>query len=188
VNRAWNRSLRRHRVKRARERKILAVVLVCIAVPAIGAVASLLNSSRTDLFFAKFPAVAQDGATGIVDWRTLSELAEGIESSRSLTLTPRFDSVVQAPGYMLPFDQERYGDQVGSFLLVPDPGTWMHPPHLEGGEVIVVQMETGKSVRLLEKQAVWVRGKMSIAPLKTNRLDAVFRMNAVATWEFERTR
>jgi hypothetical protein len=153
--------------------------------PVIAAVATIVSSSRTDLFFAKFPAIAPDGTTAIVDWGTLSKLVEGKESSQSLTLPPRFDSVLQVPGYMLPFDQHRYGDQVGAFLLVPDPGTWVHPPHLEGGEVIVVQMETGKSVRLLEKQAVWVRGRISLAPLKTKRLDALFRMNAVTMWAFE---
>ena len=89
---------------------------------------------------------------------------------------------------MLPFDQERYGGRVGAFLLVPDPGNLLHPPHLDRGEVIVVQMATGKSVPLLEKRAVWVRGRVSIATLKTKRLDAVFRMNAVTTWEFEAPR
>jgi hypothetical protein len=188
VNRAWNTNLQRNRAKQARERKLLIVVLVCIMAPVIGVVATILRSSRTDLFFAKFPAVAPDGTTAIVDWATLSNIAEEMGASRSLTTPPRFDSVLQVPGYMLPFDQQRYGDQVGAFLLVPDPGTWVHPPHLEGGEVVVVQMETGKSVRLLEKQAVWVRGKMSLAALKTKRLDAVFRMNAVTMWAFEAPR
>jgi hypothetical protein len=185
VNRAWNRKLRQHEAKRWKERKTLIVVIVCIMAPVIGAVATILRSSRTDLFFAKFPAIAPDGTTSIIDWGMLSKLAEGMETSNSLTLPPTFDSVLQVPGYMLPFDQQQYGDKVGAFLLVPDPGTWVHPPHLERGEVIVVQMETGKSVRLLEKQAVWVRGKMSITPLKTKRLDAVFRMSAGTTWAFE---
>jgi hypothetical protein len=185
VNRAWNRKLPRHPGKSARERKLFIVVLVCVAVPTIGTVATILRSSRTDLFFAKFPAVGPDGTTAIMDWGTVSKLAEGMESFGSMTVPARFDSLAQVPGYMLPFGQQRYGELVDAFLLVPDPGNWIHPPHLERGEVIVVQMEAGKSVRLLEKQAVWVRGKMSIAPLKTNRLDALFRMKAVTTWEFE---
>ena len=55
---------------------------------------------------------------------------------------------------------------VGRFLLVPDPGSWLHPPHLHSGEVIDIRLEGGNSVPLLEGKVVIVCGTMSVDPMK----------------------
>lgn len=81
---------------------------------------------------------------------------------------------------MEPFDSG--ADRVSRFLLVPDPGNWLHPPHLDRDMVVMVQMSAGQTAALYDRRPVWVRGRISLSPLRTDSIDALFRLNASAVW------
>ena len=167
------------RGERTRDWKLLAMVLLGLSAPAIAAVIVIIASSRPDLFYAKFPAKTSDGIASIIDWETLDRLADMMERSKTYRAPHIFDSQVQLAGYMLPFGTDRDGDRVNTFLLVPDPGNLLHPPHLKDrGAVVVVRLEPGKSVRLTGKQQVWVRGRMSVQTFTEANVEAVFQMVA----------
>jgi RecA-family ATPase len=65
---------------------------------------------------------------------------------------------------------ERQGKTGGveRFLLIPDPGNWLHPPHLEPGEVIHVSLEGARTTTLLTRTAVIVRGVLSVSPAESS--------------------
>jgi len=164
---------RRSDGRRVAERKLLLIVLFATATPAIVFLVAIAASSRTDFFYSEFSGLSRAGKVRIIDWRTLRAPA---------TMSNIAGSVVQLPGYMMAFDGARYGESTGAFLLVPDAGNSLHAPHLEGDEVVVVHMVNAKKVRLLEGEAVWVRGAMVFAPLKTTSVNSTYRLDASEVW------
>jgi len=97
-----------------------------------------------------------------VTWRTLDALLE--PPGRPMSARPDlFGPEVLLAGYMIAFggSQERDG-AVTRFLLIPNPGTWLHPPHLRPGQVIHVWLKGGQATHLMEREAVLVRGTLSL--------------------------
>ena len=166
---------RREDRRRVAELKLLPLLLFAIATPAIVFLVAISGSSRTDFFYSEFSGLSRAGNVRIIDWRTLRAPA---------TMSNIAGTLVQLPGYMMAFDGARYGESIGVFLLVPDAGNSLHAPHLEGDEVVLVQMANAKKVRLLEREAVWVRGSMVFAPLKTTSVDSTYRLDASEVWPF----
>jgi hypothetical protein len=159
--------------RRVAERKVLLIVLFATVTPAIVLLGAIVISSRTDFFYSQFSGVSSGGKVKIIDWRTLRSPA---------TMSKIVGSPVQLPGYMIAFGDARYGESTGTFLLVPDVGNSLHAPHLDGDEVVLVQMVNARKVRLLEREAVWVRGAMVFAPLKTTSVDSTYRLDASEVW------
>jgi hypothetical protein len=164
---AWNREKRPHDERRTQV-KLLCTILLAVT-PAVAAVALIVASSRPDFFFTEFAGRAASGATTIIDLPLLRSPS---------AMPPVLGSVVQLPGYMIPFGRTRYDEHVDAFLLVPDPGNWLHPPHLDADEVVLVQMDNGKKVPLLERKAVWVRGTISPMTRAVGKTDAEYNIHA----------
>jgi hypothetical protein len=67
---------------------------------------------------------------------------------------------------------------VAHFLLVPDPGDWLNPPHLHAGEAIDVRLKEGDTTLLVERTAVVVCGRLSFGSMKPNPRAVLFLADA----------
>jgi len=161
--------------KNRRETKIILFALFLSVTPAIAAVAMIVLSSRPDFYYTDLSGRSRDETSQILGWPSLR--------SHSMTTTIT-DRVVQLPGYMMPFVTGLHDYTAGNFLLVPDPGNWLHPPHLEPDEVVLVRIQSAARLAVIERRAVWVRGRMSVAPLRNGDLNVVYRMDASEVWNF----
>jgi hypothetical protein len=109
------------------------------------------------------PASLLDGAWPL-SWRTLEDL----ESRADV-----FRSEVEMVGYMFSIDHARgQGAAVQRFLLVPDAGNWLSAPHFHPDEVVEVRLKSGRTVPVIDRKPVLVRGILSVesADLKVARL------------------
>lgn len=86
---------------------------------------------------------------------------------------------VQIAGYMIPVAPSQAQGKVTHFLLVPDPGDWLNPPHMHAGEVIDVRMKDGQTTQLVERTAITVCGRLSLGSM--NSLDRAILFLADAT-------
>jgi hypothetical protein len=68
---------------------------------------------------------------------------------------------------------------VAHFLLVPDPGDWLNPPHVHPGEVIDVRLKDGGTKPLLERTAITVRGRLSFGSMNANPRAILFLAEAI---------
>jgi hypothetical protein len=118
-----------------------------------GSVAAIAISTRPSFEDRLFPVSAERGIH-VLDWPTLRTIRESRPFEPPLGL-------VRVAGYMVstkPLDRE---GKVATFLLVPDPGNWLHPPHLHPDDVLDIHMQGSKVTRLLTRRAVWVEGCLS---------------------------
>ena len=156
--------------------RLMLVAIIAAATPSIVVVTMIVASTRHDFFYTDFSGFAPDARVRIIGWPALrpSEEAAAIVGT-----------VVELPGYMLPWERANYGEHVDAFLLVPDPGNWLHAPHLHKEDVVTVRMDHGQKVILREREAVWVRGLISISPLENRGMDALYRISASAVRKFD---
>jgi len=151
--------------------------IVLLGAGPVALVAVLISaSSRPDLYDLT-PKTADGGAKPL-DWRTLDNIAS--EPGGPTAARPDlFGSEVQLAGYMIAFGGSQLQDgSVRRFLLVPSPGNWLHPPHFDSGEVIDVSLQGGARTPLLERQAVIVRGILSVDPMELNPGKAIYHLKA----------
>jgi hypothetical protein len=145
-------------------------------VPLVAAAILIGVSTRPDLAYRKFSQTGNqtDGIT--LDWPTLYGLKENhaaVEHLRAALPT----SKVRVPGYMIAFEQvPDKNSEVTQFLLVPDPGNWLHPPHLDPGDVVFVRLEGGTKARFLDRRPVWAIGKLSLSPVRRGAVEAAYPM------------
>jgi hypothetical protein len=147
------------------------------------AAALIVASMRPDLGNRTFSQTANETAAITIDWPTINRLKEKhpvVERIHAALAT----SPVRIPGYMIAFEDapDSHGD-VTQFLLVPDPGNWLHPPHLDPGDVVFVRLEGGAKARFLTRKAVWVTGKLSMNPVKRGEVEAAYPMSASSVQE-----
>ena len=114
-------------------------------------------SSRPDLYAVK-PKLAKLGAA-VLDWRSLGSL-----------LSAAGNPAAAAPGWFgpIPVGPATAQQKVARFLLVPDPGDWLNPPHLHDGEAIDVRLKDGQTIQLVERTGVTVCGRLSFGSMKPN--------------------
>ena len=163
------------------ERTLLATVLLVASAPAVGSVVLIAVSTRPSMLYQRFSHAT--GAPMPVDWSCLEGLGEDEHFANEHH--EMLHASVRVPGYMLPLDEnpDEHG-ALSRFLLVPDPGNWLHPPHLDPGEVVVVNMEGRGKTRFYEGKAVWVAGRLAREPLKTRRFLATLQMTATSVQLF----
>jgi len=147
-----------------------------MAFPAIVPTVIIWRTGRTDVYWVKLQSTPGDAQ--FVDWRTLDDLADRRDDPQAAR-PDLFGRKIQVLGYMLPFpfpDLANRNTTVGRFLLVPDPGNWLHPPHFHPGEVIDVRLNGGMTVSLIEGRVVTIRDVMSFDPMKLDRGEAMFHL------------
>jgi hypothetical protein len=164
--------------------KLLTIVLLVATAPVVGSVVLITVSTRPSMSYRTFSQATTNGAATPVDWSSLERLSES--EAFANVHQEMLHAPVRVPGYMLPSDEKT--DEHGAlsrFLLVPDPGNWLHPPHFDPGEVVVVNMEGGGKTPFYDRKAVWVLGRLEREPLKTRRLQATLQMTATSVQLFE---
>jgi hypothetical protein len=176
------------RVTRREEWKAFGITVLAMGVPMVAAATLIVVSMRPDLGNTRFFHSAVETEAMTIDWPTLYRLNvkdPTVEYIRALLPT----ATVRIPGYMIPFEEAPdKNSEVTQFLLVPDPGNWLHPPHLDPGDVILVRLTGGAKARLLSRRAVWVTGKLSLSPVKRRELEAAYPMWASDVQELRDTK
>jgi hypothetical protein len=157
--------VRRAGAERSGEWKAFLVVVSITVIPVLATVGVIQVSSRPSLAYRKFPASAT-----VVDWPALARIRDGAAAP---------SAVARIPGYMIQFDDPvDSAGRVARFLLVPDPGNWLHPPHLDDGEVVIVRMRDGARTPFLDGIPVWVEGQLTVSPVKTTDVQTVLQLEA----------
>jgi hypothetical protein len=160
----------RDRKWRRGERRALLLVFLVTAVPFTLALSLIAVSSRPDLYYVT-PKSLDAGVKG-VSWQAL----DTIMSAPGAPLTAE----VEVEGYMVVAEGYPAVDgRVARFLLVPDPGNWLHAPHLDPDEVIDVRLVDGRPTNLLSRQAVIVRGTLSFGSMES-KAAAACHLNATS--------
>jgi hypothetical protein len=159
MKRAWNRTPRGKST--ARESRAFAIVVLATAAPVLGTIMIVVSSTKPNLSYRTFPPAADDDILTL-DWPTLYKLED--ECRKSAAVPPAYvEPAVRLPGYMLPPHQPGASRaEVTAFLLVPDPGHWLHSAHEDDG--VLVRMHAGGKTLLRPRQVVWVQGRLSISP------------------------
>ena len=146
-------------------------------------IALVATSTQPSFGNRSFPQTTNQGNILVLDWPKLYTLAK-----YSLGVNPELRALsgasVRVPGYMLAFVEKPDRDgKVNEFLLVPDVGNWLHPPHLDPGEVVLVRTHSGANARLLDRRAIWVEGKLSPSPVNRGSVEGAFELTAQSVWE-----
>jgi len=109
------------------------------------------------------PAPAADDAVNI-DWRVLAGLDYSNGTSTD-TLKKLDGKLVRLPGFVVPLDD--FQEEGAEFLLVPYYGACVHTPPPPPNQIVMVEMEGKKSVKLNLFDAVWMSGRLKISSIES---------------------
>lgn len=162
------RRKRKQLLTRWQEMRILSLILVIVALPTLGAVFAITVSSRPSLEKRMLVEENPPGKPQLLDWPTLDRLYKGRLTGEDEVRT-RLSQDVRVPGYMIPYNEAPEKGKVTRFLLVPDCGNWLHPPHrFDSSGVVVVLMNEGRQVPLIERSVLVVTGRLSFEATKND--------------------
>ncbi|MGA3238935.1 MAG: hypothetical protein ABSG03_21875 [Bryobacteraceae bacterium] len=157
------------------QRLVFAAIALFMTCAVLGPVLLAMLSSRPDLWAVR-PKVVRPGIE-VVDWQSLGSLLSG--SVNPAAARPGwFGPEVQIAGYMLPVDPGNAQRKVAHFLLVPDPGDWLDPPHLHAGEAIDVRLKDGQTTPLVARAVVTVCGRLSFGSMSPRPRAVLFLADA----------
>jgi hypothetical protein len=157
------------------QRLVFAAIALFTTCAVLAAVLLAMPSSRPDLYAVKRKPVRPGIA--VVDWQSLGSLLSGAVNPAAAR-PGWFGPEVQIAGYMIPVGPAEARETSAHFLLVPDPGDWLNPPHLHAGEAIDVRLKDGETTRLVERRAVMVCGRLSFGSMKPNPRAVLFLADA----------
>jgi hypothetical protein len=158
-----------------REQLVFAAVVLFMTCAVLLPILLAVLSSRPDLYAVK-PKPASPGIA-VLDWKSLGALVSG-PVNPAVARPDWFGPEVEIAGYMIPVASSQARQKVAHFLLVPDPGDWLNPPHLHAAEVIDVRLKEGEHTRLVERTAVVVCGRLSFGSLSANPRAILFLADA----------
>jgi hypothetical protein len=161
------------------QRLVFAAIALFMTCAVLLPVLLAVLSSRPDLYAVK-PKPVRPGIV-VVDWKSLGALLSG-PVNPAVARPDWFGPEVEITGYMFPVASSQGGQKVAHFLLVPDPGDWLDPPHLHAAEVIDVRLKGGENTRLVERSAVVVCGRLSFGSLSANPRAILFLADATVDW------
>jgi hypothetical protein len=157
------------------ERLVFAAVAFFAACAVLLPIGLAISSSQPDVYAFKPKPVRPDVL--ILDWLTLDQLLSRRVSE--VAAPPNwFGHEVEVAGYMVPANPSEEPAEVTHFLLVPNPGDFLNPPHLHAGEVIDVRLRDGQATPLREGIAVTVTGKLSYGTINRNPRAVLFLTGA----------
>ena len=163
------------KTSRREQQLVFAAVAVFMTCAVLLPVLLALLSSRPDLYAVK-PKPVRAGIR-VLDWQSLGALVSG-PVSPAAARPDWFGPEVQIAGYMIPAAPSQGQQKVARFLLVPDPGDWLNPPHLHVSEVIDVRLRDGETTRLVERTGVTVCGRLSFGTMSANPRAMLFLADA----------
>lgn len=85
-------------------------------------------------------------------------------------------AVVKLIGFMVPFDDDQ--SKTSEFLLVPQVGQCIHIPPPPPNQIVLVQMEGGRTANISWDKPVWVTGRMQLGDNKSPYGKTLYRMSA----------
>ncbi len=99
-----------------------------------------------------------------IDWRILAGL-DYTNGKLTDTLKKLDGKEVRIPGFVVPLDD--FQEDGAEFLLVPYYGACVHTPPPPPNQIVFVEMEGKKSVRLNLFDAVWMTGRLKIQSVES---------------------
>src|ERR1700721_1248488 len=150
------------KTSRLEEHLVFAAVALFMMCAVLAPVLLAMLSSRPNLYAVR-PKPVRPGVV-VIDWQSLGSLLSGAVNPAAAR-PGWFGPEVQVAGYMISVGGGKAQQTVAHFLLVPDPGDWLNPPHLHAGEAIGVRLKDGETTRLVEGTGVTVCGKLSFGAM-----------------------
>jgi hypothetical protein len=126
--------------------------------------------SAAEQFAAAAPSPLRTGLhsalqdTPPIDWRVLAGL-DYLTGKATDTLKALNGKRVRVPGFVVPLDD--FMEDGAEFLLVPYYGACVHTPPPPPNQIIFVQMENKKAVKLALFDAIWMHGTLKIATVES---------------------
>lgn len=99
-----------------------------------------------------------------IDWRILAGL-DYTNGKATDTLKKLDGKLVRIPGFVVPLDD--FQEDGAEFLLVPYYGACVHTPPPPPNQIVMVEMEGKKSVKLNLFDAVWMSGRLKIQSVES---------------------
>jgi hypothetical protein len=167
----------KRRLKTSRRKQAVSFVAIALFVICAVSLPILLVaiSRRPDLYSRK-PAPIKPGVA-VLDWQSLGDLLSS--SVNPAAARPEwFGPEVEIAGYMISAPPSQARQKVMHFVLVPDPGDWLNPPHFHPGEAIDVRLKDGEETRIKERIAVTVCGRLSYGSINSNPRTVLFLADA----------
>lgn len=138
---------RNHAARRKHDKLTVSSVVAAIVLPALLALALTAMDMRTDLSDLKPTGQPDDAGAVQVGWPDLKQHGD-------------FPARVRLLGYMMQ-DQRplRDGERIDVFLLLPEAGHLLHPPHRIPNQTVVVW--SSDPVFFRNRELVWASGTLS---------------------------
>jgi hypothetical protein len=99
-----------------------------------------------------------------IDWRILAGL-DYTNGKQTDTLKKLDGKLVRIPGFVVPLDD--FQEDGAEFLLVPYYGACVHTPPPPPNQIVMVEMDGKKSIKLNLFDAIWMSGRLKIASVES---------------------
>lgn len=109
-------------------------------------------------------ASAQASKSTTIDWRVLGGL-DYMSGVTSDSLKKLDGTIVRIPGFVVPLDD--FTEEGAEFLLVPYYGACIHSPPPPPNQMVFVQMEGKKNIKLTLFDAVWLEGRLKVTTVES---------------------
>jgi hypothetical protein len=126
------------------------------------AVAATAGGALLAFVPAESQGQAQKSTT--IDWRVLGGL-DYMSGVTSDSLKKLDGTVVRIPGFVVPLDD--FTEEGAEFLLVPYYGACIHSPPPPPNQMVFVQMEGKKNIKLTLFDAVWLEGRLKVTTVES---------------------
>jgi hypothetical protein len=108
------------------------------------------------------PVAAQTAA--VIDWRILGGL-DYVKGTKSDTLAKLDGKLVRIPGFVVPLDD--FTEEGAEFLLVPYYGACVHTPPPPPNQIVFVEMNGRKNIKMNLFDAVWMEGILKVSTVES---------------------
>jgi len=147
-------------VSRWHEIRFLALLSAGLCVLALVTFVGIFSTTEPDISDLT-PMSGKIGDNLILNWSDLERGPSHILHEGSVFAGAR----VQALGYMMEGERPvRQGDRVEEFVLLPEAGSFLHPAHRFGDQMIVVHVNSDGPVEFSPRTLVWVSGILGVFP------------------------
>lgn len=143
----------------------LAVIAALVAVVGLNTAARPLPSDPVPVKKAAAVKVADKAEETIsIDWRVLAGL-DYTNGKATDSLKKLDGKLVRIPGFVVPLDD--FQEDGAEFLLVPYYGACVHTPPPPPNQIVMVEMEGKKAIKLSLFDAVWMSGRLKIQTVES---------------------